>query len=866
MPDAESAPLSPRRSSLRFGPEGRFELQPAESRLLVDGKPSGLGSRALDLLIALTAQPGQLITKSELLDRVWPGLVVEEGNLHVQISNLRRLIGGDAIATVPGRGYRFSAELLAPVAPGGDAAAAAMTTAPTPAKAPPPAAPAPGAAPSLPVVGGRLIGRDIDLAGLERALAAPGCVTLVGAGGVGKTRLALAAAKAWPGRQVWVDLAPLTEGVQIAGALARALGLPLADGDAEPQLVSALGEEPVLLVLDNAEHLVEPSCALASALLAGAARLHLLVTSQLPLGLAGEQVLRIESLAIEPVGSTPAGEGDGAIALLVARIASADHRVRLDAGSTPLLREICRELDALPLALEMAAARVPLLGLKGVHDELSERFALLTTGHRHAAQRHRTLHAALDWSFKLLGAEEQRLFATLGVFAGGFSLDLCVALAGDEAGSRWDVIDRLATLVDRSLVAASHDDPPRYRLLETMRAYALEKLRDSDEEARLRQRHAEVVRAFFARRTAEFRDHPHCIPELENVRAAQAWMQAQRPPPAPAIMDLSMLASLPTTFTPWRGQTHAWMLALEPWMSSAEAEACDLRQRLAWWIEYTRSSANALSNRALAIAEKTLVLARANNEAWPLCRALGAVLRVTRTADAELDARATEVRALLQAHPEWSARYRLAIQGALAIVADLQGDWEALLAARREEALLARAVGNHAAADAAETNVVAALDKAGRWDEALALACELTDRLEGQPTANLCWAWDGRLTLLLDLNRLDEARRHLPHFAVVCREFDMLLASGLMLNLAWRSGRPEAAARLLGHMRQEHDQRGETPYDLDNLVAEILDDIVPRLDGRLEALVQAGRGLSEAEALALACEPGPPAPASTVPA
>src|SRR6185437_15809040 len=272
----------------------------------------------------LALRPGRLITKGELLDQVWPGLVVEESNLHTQMSSLRRVLGNEVIATVPGRGYRFAAVAEATAAP-----------------APPPATVAHVSTAALPMVGGRLFGRDDDQARLAALLEAPGCVTLVGAGGVGKTRLALAAAAAWTGRRFWVDLSPLTEGVQVAGALARALGLPLADGDIGTPLVDALAGGPAWVALDNAEHLVDATAALAKQLLAGAPELRLLVTSQLPLSLAGERVLRIEPLPLE--GGE--GDGDGALALLTERITAADHRVRIGPDAVPLLREIVRQLD-----------------------------------------------------------------------------------------------------------------------------------------------------------------------------------------------------------------------------------------------------------------------------------------------------------------------------------------------------------------------------------------------------------------------------------------------------------------------------------------------------------------------------------------
>ena len=855
MPDAAPAERSSQSSPLRFGASGRFELQPGERRLLVEGRPAPVGARALDLLMTLAAEPDHLISKSELLDRVWPGLVVEEANLHVQISNLRKLLGGEVIATVPGRGYRFNAATLAATAPAERATDSAPAT--TPATVPAPAAAAAPASNALPLIGGRLIGRDADLARLEALLREPGCVSLVGAGGVGKTRLALAAAQRWDDRRHWIDLAPLTEGVQIAGALARALGLPLADGDAGAQLVRALGNEPVLLVLDNAEHLIQPSAALAAELLASVTQLRLLVTSQLALGLPGEHLQRIEPLAIEPETTTAAtADGNGAIALLAERVAAADSRIRLGAEATPLLREICRRLDALPLALEMAAARVPLLGLKGVHDELAQRFALLTSAHRLAPQRHRTLRAALDWSFGLLGAEEQHLFAALGLFAGGFTLELCVALCapagGGETPSRWETIDRLATLVDRSLVAVSADDPPRYRLLETMRAYALEKLQASGNAPALRRRHAEVLLAVFETAFHELERNNFMLPELDNMREAVTWARQVDPELA---ARLTLRTTTVTTFTLWRGQAYAWLRELEPVMASSAAESIDLELRVNWWNELARMSIIGVSERAAEVAERARSLARTLGQPMALFNATVAFVRSRGTHGPDSDAACAELVAQVAAHPEWPARYRVSAQGALALVAKARGDHELLLGIRREELRLAREAGLHNLADAVETNLVTALIDMERYEEAYGHANPLVARLSAAPSLNLVWAWYGLLTALLYLGRIDEARARLPAAMATCAEFEMPICHEPMLRIALRRGRYEAAALLIGHVLAAYERRGmSTLGGVDEVLKEAADELRAQLGAELlEALVREGRELGDAKAVELAC-------------
>jgi non-specific serine/threonine protein kinase len=831
---AASSPVQP--AHLRFG---RFEILPRERRLLVNGQPANIGARAFDLLNTLVERSERVVSKNELIDLVWPGLVVEEGNLHVQMSTLRKVLGSEIIVTVPGRGYRFTAVAQTP-----GSAATRPATAP---KAPP----SPPSINSLPAIAGRLIGRDAELALLESTLGEPGCITLVGPGGVGKTRLATAVAQRWDTRRVWLDLAPLTEGVQIAGALARALGLPLADGDAGPQLAGALAGERVLLVLDNAEHLIESCSALAVALLEGLPQLHLLVTSQLALAIPGEHVLRVEPLAVESDEGTQTA-GDGAMALLVERVADAGHRARIEPGSEPLLREICRQLDGMPLALEMAAARVPLLGLKGVRDELAQRFALLTTGHRHVAQRHRTLHAALDWSFNLLGEEEQQLFAALGVFAGGFNLELCVALAGNGAASRWEVIERLAALVDRSLVVVGHEEPPRYRLLETMRAYALEKLAGSGAEQAVRRRHAEVMHAFMADHAINDLDSALSLRELDNVREALAWAQPNAPELA---VGLVMATTRTTTFTPWRGQAFAWMKGLEPLMTSPRSESLALELRVRWWNEFARSMIIAMNERSEEIARKARALARTLGDPMHLFVATGAVLRSLSGGGPELDEACAELVALGAAHPEWPPRMRLLGQGALAVAALTRRDFETLLSVRREEAKAAREAGLQMAADAAETNITVALDRLGRYEEAAAHADALVRRLEGAHSANLIWAWEGLLTALLNLQRFDEVRSRIPKALAACREFESPICTPALARLALGRNRAEAAARLLGHALQAFEQRGvQFAGDYKETADRISAEVTTLLGaGAVDKLVREGRALGEAEALELAC-------------
>jgi predicted ATPase/DNA-binding winged helix-turn-helix (wHTH) protein len=830
---------------LRFG---RFELQPLERLLLAEGHAVALGARAYDLLLVLASRAGHLVSKSDLLDLVWPDLVVEESNLHTQMSTLRKVLGGDLVTTVPGRGYRFTGVVTHPDAALARPPETPETSAPVVSVVPVPPATAASKADPLPGRAGRLFGRDADLAGLDAALASPGCVTLVGPGGVGKTRLALACAERWPRRRVWVDLAPLSDGGQVVAALTRALGQQGADGAGlAPELPAMLDIERALVVLDNAEHLVADTASLVQQLRHQVSNVHLLVTSQVPLGLAGERVQRIDPLLV----GGDAGD-EAAVALLSDRIALADHRVALGAEARPLLADICRQLDGLPLALEMAAARVPLLGLRGVRDALADRFALLTTGHRLAAGRHRTLQAALEWSVSLLGPEEQQLFAALGVFAGGFALELAVSLVGEQ--DRWTVIDRLATLVDRSLVSASADDPPRYRLLETMRAHALQFLdKQPGGDVPWRARHAAAVLAYVRERTSQAAMHETCIAELDNIGEALAW--AHKADPVAAI-SLATEASLFTAFTPWRLQVQRWLADCEPLVQAA-GDTLDLASRCHYWNHYARSAISCLQGGAHDIARVAWRTALTQDDDRIRHLAAAAMIRSSHSADAEMDAACTEMEAIAARHPEWEPRRRLTTLGSLANAAIVRRDPEKQLALRLQELEVAREAGFAAAADAAETNIVAALNGLGRHEEALVRAEPLVRRMSGTDNANLPWAWDNYVKLLLALDRYDDAARELPAAIAACRQCDVPLCVPSLAILAHGRGRLDDALRLCGFAEQAYSARQMQSYgsEAPHWKKVVIDGRLRLGDAETDRLLREGRRLDEATAVAMACDP-----------
>ena len=293
-------------------------------------------------------------------------------------------------------------------------------------------------------------------------------------------------------------------------------------------VVALLRNQTALLVLDNCEHLLDAAAECVRVLLRNAPALRVLVTSQEALHTPEEQVYRLGSLPIAGTPDAPAA----AIELFVARAQAADPRVQLTVANLETIAEICRRLDGMPLAIELAAARVRLLGIEGLRARLDERFHILTGGTRSVLRRHQTLRAALEWSHGLLSPDERTVFRRLGVFVGGFTLELAQGVAADDQIDRWAVLDVLGHLVDKSLVVADGEELPRYRMLETVRAFALEQLAASGETPTLLRRHAEALLAIlepvndrrFALTLAESVRHGA---ELDNLRAALAWAESE---------------------------------------------------------------------------------------------------------------------------------------------------------------------------------------------------------------------------------------------------------------------------------------------------------------------------------------------------
>lgn len=432
---------------MRFG---RFELDHAEGRLWRGGEPVPLRPKSLAVLGHLLSRRGRLVRKEELLEAVWPDTSVSDTVLKVCIRELRAALGDHAssprfIETAQRRGYRF----IAPVSRG-----------------------------SLPAALTSFVGRDRELVEITNLFGGARLLTLTGTGGCGKTRLALEAARLLeqPAEVHWVELADVSAPHAVASAVASSLGVVEQPGASVEDLIARrfAGRESLLL-LDNCEHLVESVALLGHRLLRSAPGLRILATSREALKVDGEV-----TFAVPPLSA------DESERLFVARAKAARTDFAETQENAPLISEICRRLDGIPLAIELAASRLQVLTLELLVERMEDRFRVLGNGVRGGASRHRTLRAMIDWSFDLLTDEERRLFRRLSLFAGGFTLESAEVIGVDTILTRERILETLSRLVAKSLVQLDREG--RYRLLETVRQYAREKLEKEGHLASVRDR------------------------------------------------------------------------------------------------------------------------------------------------------------------------------------------------------------------------------------------------------------------------------------------------------------------------------------------------------------------------------------------
>jgi predicted ATPase/DNA-binding winged helix-turn-helix (wHTH) protein len=528
MPSA-SGSVSER--AITFGP---FRLFRNRKQLLEGDQPVRLGGRALDLLIALVERAGEVVSREELEACVWPKTVVEETSLRAHVSALRRALGEGLegaryITNVPGRGYCFvaSVEVLS------DAHGATVPAHVRPHH-------------NLPARLTPTVGRADVVDTMSELLRRRRLVSVAGPGGMGKTTVALAVAEVSLGiyeHGVWfVDLAPVADPRLLTSTVAAAMEIGVSSSTPVDQLAAAIGPRRLLIILDNCEHVIDAAADLALSLLKSAAGISILTTSREPLNVEGEWVYRLGSLDIPPestvLTATQALEFP-AVQLFVQRAMAISERFELVDEDVPALVEICRRLDGMPLAIELAAARIDGLGVQELSRRLADPLQILTRGRRTAAPRHKTLRALLDWSFDLLAPGEQTVLCRLAVFKGGFTLDsACAVAVSDDLGTS-EVVECVLGLTVKSLISAdASGDVIRYRLPAATHAYASERLLRSGESGPVFHRHARCILELSARSRLdaqrmtrpEWRSTYSRI--IDDVRAGLDWSFSAQGDPA----------------------------------------------------------------------------------------------------------------------------------------------------------------------------------------------------------------------------------------------------------------------------------------------------------------------------------------------
>ncbi|CAO3401698.1 ATP-binding protein [Azospirillum palustre] len=462
-----------------FGP---FRFSPMRG-LLKDGMAVKVGSRPLAILALLLEQAGAVVSNRDIMARVWPDLFVEEANIRVHIGSLRKLlgkndVGTDYIENIPAQGYRFVGTLLTPTAESGVEAAAPLSASQVDLSG------------LLPRNIDRLIGRDETIDDIVRKLVEKSFVTITGVGGIGKTSVAIEVAQLSASSHRdgvhFVDLSTLSDPTLVCATITQVMKLPGGGKGALEGFLTAVKGRDALLILDNCEHLIEEVAVVVEGILTTARDVDILVTSREILRAQGEWVYRLPPLSVPP-GQEHSLTAEQALTypaveLFIERVSSGDGMFSLSDADAPVAAELCRHLDGVPLALELAAARVPLLGIHGLAASLDRAFDVLRGGRRTALPRHQTLRATLEWSHRLLDERERVVLRRLSVIRGPFTGDLAIGVTAFGALLEEDVVEGISELAKKSLLSVEHrQQSVQFRLLETTRQYAAERLQESGE-------------------------------------------------------------------------------------------------------------------------------------------------------------------------------------------------------------------------------------------------------------------------------------------------------------------------------------------------------------------------------------------------
>lgn len=539
-----------RSGEVLFGP---FRLVAAERLLTKEGVPVNIGGRAIDVLIALIGRNGAIISGRELVDIVWPDVTVEEANLRVHIAALRRALddgrdGSRYIVNVPGRGYCFVAPLLRSAS---EAPSATPNTTPLPQK--------------IPQLPDTLLGRSETTAALISLVLSRRFVSVIGPGGIGKTSVALAVGEEMlqefgENGVCFVDLSSLIDSADVPRAIASSLGCLVQGPDPEPYIRAFVAGKRLLIILDSCEHIVEAAASAAERLSAASEGVHILATSREALRAQGENVHFLMPLKCPPEDRPSVAQALAApaVQLFMKRAISSGYQIELNDTDASIVTSICRRLDGVALAIELVASRVGNYGIGGTAELLDRGDELMLQGRRNALPRHQSLQAMLDWSYKLLPTNEQKILRRLSVFVGSFTLAAAQSVAGDP-DEKYSFSNAVTNLSDKSLIwISSRDGQVQYRLFDTTRDYAEARLAETGEQNETARRHARHFADFLAaaatsnkpafdgRHVSDFASH------LGNVRKALAWSFSTKGDAAlgielathaaPLLLDLSAFA------------------------------------------------------------------------------------------------------------------------------------------------------------------------------------------------------------------------------------------------------------------------------------------------------------------------------------
>src|SRR6266478_7533252 len=512
---------SPSAIRLRFGP---FELNVAERSLKKANQVIPLGGRPYDILIALLENAGEVVGKAELIARAWPDVTVEEGSLRVHLSALRKALGDGQfgnkyIASTQGHGYSFIAPVARlPADRDKDNASGGLS--------------------NLPPALGRMVGRDVVVLEIQARLQTERLITILGAGGMGKTTVALSVGHSalahFSGAVFFVDLSTVRDKEQVIGAIASAVGLNSPLVDPKKALLNFLRPRRVLIILDSCEHLIEKAAEIADHIFRNTPDIYILATSREALHVPGERVLRLCPLECPP--EQPGLTASEVLAYPAARLFAERVSVRrgdfsLRDDEAPMVAEICRKLDGIALAIELAAGRAAIFGVRNTVARLGSRLDLLKFGRRTANPRHQTLKATLDWSHDHLSEVERVVLRRVAIFIGPFTLEAALAVGVEGGIDQSEINGALGNLVNKSLIGVwTSSRGPCYRLLDTTRAYALEKLTNSGEQDSVAERHASFSIQMLERNPVNLFDlefteaAANAVRDyLGNIRAALEW-------------------------------------------------------------------------------------------------------------------------------------------------------------------------------------------------------------------------------------------------------------------------------------------------------------------------------------------------------